>query len=564
MLNRITCFGLLLLAVACADEEKIDVAVSSLQLKTGDIISCSPSDEALFGSVSFTASVPEKLKKDFNTAIALLHSFEYDESEKVFAKVIQQDPGCAMAYWGVAMSNFHPLWAPPGKEELDKGAKAIDIAKGIKDKTQRETDYIDAIGKFYEHADTMAHRTRVLNFEKAMEKVYSTYSDDMEAVIFYALALNAAADPTDKTYSRQKKALGLLMPLFEKDPLHPGLAHYIIHNSDYPALAEMALPAAKKYAAIAPASSHAQHMPSHIFTRLGLWNEMIASNKVAVSSAQCYAEQAKIKGHWDEELHGLDYLVYGYLQKGNDSVAKQQVNYLLSINEVSPSNFKTAYAFAAIPARYVLERKMWKEAANLQMHPANYTWDKFPWQRSLTYFTRVLGAVHTGDMTKAKTELENLKSAYTELSNQKDKAKEAYNVNVQVKAAEAWIQLKQGNKDSAVKAMKAAADLEDGTEKHPVTPGEIIPARELLAEMYLQLNEPALALEAFETNLQSHMNRFNSLYGAAVASGKTGNKEKAAAYYKKLLDISDANSRRTELVKAQAGSTVGISKSISE
>ena len=200
--------------------------------------------------------------------------------------------------------------------------KAIEIARSIKDKTKRESDYIEAIAQFYENADQLDHRSRVLNFEKAMEKIYRNYPDDKEAAVFYALALNAAADPTDKTYAKQRKAFAILNKIFEQEPLHPGIAHYIIHNYDYPELAELALPAAKKYAAIAPASAHAQHMPSHIFTRLGLWDECIQSNLVSVSSAQCYAEKAKIKGHWDEELHGLDYLVYAYLQKKEDSLAK--------------------------------------------------------------------------------------------------------------------------------------------------------------------------------------------------------------------------------------------------
>src|SRR4029079_19381358 len=211
----------------------------------------------------------------------------------------------------VAMSNFHQLWEPPLPEELQKGTKAIAIARSIKDKTKRESDYIESIGKFYDEADRIDHRNRVLKFEKAMESIYKNYPDDSEATVLYALALNAAADPTDKTYAKQRKAFDLLAPVFQKEPLHPGIAHYIIHNCDYPPLAELALPAARKYASIAPASAHAQHMPSHIFTRLGLWDECIQSNLVSVSAALCYASKAKIKGHWDEELHGLDYVVYG-------------------------------------------------------------------------------------------------------------------------------------------------------------------------------------------------------------------------------------------------------------
>src|SRR4030095_16955248 len=298
------------LIISCNSNEVKSVDKNMSELKKGAVISCGPQEGELFGSVSFNATVPTQFQKDFNTGIALLHSFEYDEAEKMFAKVIDEAPGCAMAYWGVAMSNFHPLWMPPSTAELKKGMQVVQAARAIKNKTKRESDYIEAIAQFYEQADELDHRSRVLKFEKAMADVYRKYTDDKEAAVFYALALNAAVDPSDKTYSRQRKAFELLEPIFQEQPLHPGIAHYIIHNMDYPGLAELALPAARKYASIAPASAHAQHMPSHIFTRLGLWEESIKSDSSSVSSAQCYAEQAKLNAHWDEELHGIDYLVY--------------------------------------------------------------------------------------------------------------------------------------------------------------------------------------------------------------------------------------------------------------
>jgi tetratricopeptide (TPR) repeat protein len=474
----------------------------------------------MFGIVSFTASVPSKLQTDFNIAVALLHSFEYDEAEKMFAKIIDQVPDCAMAYWGVAMSNFHPLWAPPTPDELQKGMKAIEIARSIKNKTQRESDYIEAIAKFFENAEQLDHRSRVLNFEKAMEKNHQTYLGDKEAAVFYALALNAAADPKDKNYSNQRKAVGLLNEIFEKDPMHPGVVHYIIHNYDYPELAEMALPAARKYASIAPASAHAQHMPSHIFTRLGLWDECIQSNLVSVSSAKCYAEKAGIKGHWDEELHGMDYLVYAYLQKKEDALAKQQVDYLQTITEVYPVNFKVAYAFAAIPARYALERKSWKEVSELQIHPVNFSWEKFPWQKAIFHFARSLGHVHLNNLIAAEKELDTLKMLYSSLNVQKNKASEAAQVAIQIKTSEAWIEFKKGNNGKALQLMKEAADAEDAMEKHPVTPGAVIPARELLGEMLLEMNQPALALQEFEADLKRNPNRRNGLIGRNIAGNK--------------------------------------------
>jgi tetratricopeptide (TPR) repeat protein len=527
--------------------------INSLDLKKGEIISCGPQDGEIFGSVSFTASVPDSLRKDFNIAVALLHSFEYDQSEKRFASIIDRSPDCAMAYWGVAMSNFHTLWSPPTQAELQKGARAIELARSINNKTKRESDYIEALGKFFENAGQTDHYTRVLCFENAMEKLYRDYPDDIEAAVFYSLALDAAADPMDKTYTKQKKAFSILNPIFQKEPLHPGIAHYIIHNCDYPALAELALPAARKYASIAPASAHAQHMPSHIFTRLGLWDECIRSNLISVSSAQCYASKAKIKGHWDEELHGMDYLVYAYLQKGDDAQAKQQADYLQTIHEVDPVNFKTAYAFAAIPARYALERKMWKEAAALPLSPITFPWEKFAWQESIVHFARSLGAVRLNDIKTAKRELENLSSLYDKLTKQIDKKQEAIQVAVMVKTAEAWIEYKQRNTQKALELMKDAADLEDGTEKHPVTPGEVIPARESYGEMLLEMNKPALALENFELDLKTHPNRFNALYDAAIAAKNTGNKEKAALYFKKLVEISDPrNCKRPELDRARS------------
>lgn len=324
--------------------------------------------------------------------------------------------------------------------------------------------------------------------------------------------------------------------IFEQNPLHPGIAHYIIHNSDNPELAPFALSAARKYASIAPSSAHAQHMPSHIFTRLGLWDEGIKSNLVSVSSAQCYAQKANLKGHWDEELHGMDYLVYAYLQKGDDDLAKKQLDYLRTINEVSPLNFKTAYAFTAIPARYVLERKQWKEAANLQLHPVNYPWEKFPWQKAIFHFTRLMGFVNIGDLETAKKEKENLKKLHNKLTAEKEKAKEAAQVAVQMITAEAWIAFKQGGNEKALQLMNDAAAMEDGMEKHPVTPGEVIPAREWLAEMLLQMNKPADALAQFEQNLKTHPGRLNAMYGAGVAADKAGDKEKAHSYFKKILD----------------------------
>jgi hypothetical protein len=541
-------FFTLLLLISCKEKntEPSKEVINEIELKRGEVISCGP-PEKQFGSVKFEISGSEKVQKDFNLAMSLLHSFEYDEAEKVFAKIIDEEPQCAMAYWGVAMCNYHPLWVPPSEAELKKGSKAIEIAHSITQKTKREAAYIDAITAFYKNWEKLDHRTRSLNFEKAMEKVFRENANDKEAAVFYALALDAAADPADMSFGNQKKAGAILNTLYPNEPNHPGIAHYIIHTYDYPELAELALPAARKYASIAPSSAHALHMPSHIFTRLGLWDECINSNLASVASAKCYAEAAGIKGHWDEELHGLDYLVYAYLQKGDNHHAKEQLDYLNTIRDVSPYNFKVAYAFAAIPSRYVLENKMWNQAATLKIYPANSQWKNFPWQEAIVHFTRLIGAVHINKIDSAKAELKRLNMLYDTLTNQKDSYK-ANQVQIQIKSSEAWIQFKEGKNDMALNIMSAAADMEDKTEKHPVTPGEVVPARELLGDMLLQMNKPEKALEAYEADLKKHRNRFNGLCGAGIAAEKSGNTEKAKLYYDQLLTITGpVNSTRPEL-----------------
>ena len=546
---------ILLVSFAVSCKRKISSpsieTINAINLKRGQVVFCGPPDKEL-GTVLFETSCTEKAKKDFDLGVALLHSFEYDEAEKVFAKIIDESPDCAMAYWGVAMCNYHQVWpSPPSPAELEKGNKAIAIAQSITKKSNRETDYINAIATFYSDVEKTAHRIRSVKFEKAMEKLYLKYPEDKEAAIFYALALDGSADPTDKTFGNQKKAGAILNNLYPNEPNHPGIVHYIIHSYDYPELAALALPAAKKYASIAPASAHAQHMPSHIFTRLGLWDECIQSNLISTSSAKCYAENAGIKGHWDEELHGMDYLVYAYLQKGENDLAKQQYDYLKTITAVYPVNFKDAYAFAAIPARYFLENKMWAAAADIQMFPADFPWQKFPWQKAIVHFARLLGAAHMGNNSLAKTELKSLNTIYDTLAAQKDTYK-ANQVMIQIKTGEAWIKLEEKKLTEALQLMNMAADMEDKTEKSPVTPGEIIPAKELLADMLLQLNKPAEALVAYEADLKKHPNRFNGLYGAALASEKINNIDKANYYYKQLLAIANSpDANRPELKKAK-------------
>jgi tetratricopeptide (TPR) repeat protein len=540
----------LLILLSCGvkrDESRFKNELQAINLARGDIALCGA--EAGFGTVRFSLSCRGEVQEDFNLATALLHSFEYLEAEKVFGRIIDKDPNCLMAYWGAAMCSFHPLWDPPTENDLEKGSKVISLARSMGNRSTPEWDYVEAIATIYDDWNNLDHRTRVLKFEKAAMKIYQKYPDDSEAAIFYSLALRAAADPSDKTFQKQIRAGEILNTIFPNQPDHPGIAHYIIHTYDYPELAERALPAARKYASIAAASAHAQHMPSHIFTRLGLWEESVQSNINSVSAAKCYAENVGIEGHWDEELHGLDYLVYAYLQQGRDDLALEQVEYVKLVNKVFPINGKVAYSMASIPTRYALERKDWKEATRLELMEANIDWENFLWEKAIVHFGRVLGFVHTQNLNAAREELNHLKSIQLELT-QHNKQYEANQTLIQVRASEAWINWAEGKGDDALKAMIEAADREDATEKHPFTPGEVLPARELLGDLFLAMNKPDKALEAYQSDLKRHPGRFNGLYGAALANAKMHNRKEAMAYFQQLADLlkSGGSTREAKVV----------------
>lgn len=548
--------GLLGAGISCNDPAPARNAAASnlvkeINLKRGNIINCGPPEKE-FGSVSFLTSCLPGTKADFELGIALLHSFEYDEAEKAFAKVIDKDPSCAIAYWGVAMSNYHPLWVPPTPDELQKGAKAVAIAQSLQPANQAERKYIDALAVFYQDYTSTDHRTRNRKYSKAMEDLHLADPSNKELAVFYALSLVATADPADKTFANQKKAGALLSSLYPQGADHPGVVHYIIHAYDSPELASLALEAARRYASVAPSSAHAQHMPSHIFTRLGLWDEDIQSNQAAAEAARCYAEAAGIKGHWDEELHALDYLVYSYLQKGDNAAAKKEVDYLEAMKDIAPLTSKVYYSLAAAPSRYALETRDWKAAAALLPRPVTGAdWDKHPWEKSILVFARLLGNVNTGNQSAAKAGLQVLKELQQQLLQKKDDYS-ANQVAIQVLSGTAWIAWKEGKAAEALRAMKEAVEREDKTEKHPVTPGEVLPARQLLGDMYLEMHQPEAALAAYEADSKKHPNRFNSLYGAAWSSEKTGNTHKAKQYYQQLVEIANTpHSTRPEIKKAK-------------
>ena len=507
------------------------------------------------GKVTFSVSCSTQAQRQFNRAVAWLHSFEYGDSERAFNDVATTDPQCAMAHWGAAMSLYHQLWAPPGPGELKKGALSVQKAKQIGAKTKRERDYIAAISRFYDDWERVDHSTRAARYEVAMEKVYMSYPRDREAGLFYALALNASAlatSPMDKTYAKQKKAAAILNRVLRLEPAHPGVTHYLIHSYDYPPVAHLALTAARRYATIAPSSAHALHMPSHIFTRLGLWDEDIATNIRSENAAKDYAQRNLLKGVWDEQLHAMDYLAYAYLQQARDREALAVLSELKAIRKTDPENFKCAYSFAAIPARWALERRIWSEAAELKVEPVDFPWHRFLWTEAITHFARAIGAARNGNKDRARVEVEKLAEVQKQLVGAKDNYDWATQVEIQRRAAAAWLAKAEGNDPEALRLMRSAAELEDSTEKHPVTPGAVLPARELLGDMLLELGRHDQALMEYETSLQTSPNRFGGLYGAGRAAELAKDRKKARAFYVKLTAICEkADGDRPELVHAK-------------
>ena len=531
----------------CKNKPKPNPELASAGLVRGDLLLCG---DGQFGEVSFSLSCDYEVRDAFDLAVSLLHSFEYAEAEKAFAKVIDVDPECAMAYWGVAMSIYHALWKAPNPEELAKGSRILKLAEPLP-KTVKEQEYLNAIGSYFKDWEKIDHKTRALKMEKNMESIYKTYPDDTEAAIFYALALKSTADPEDKNHTNERKAGKILEDIFPDQPNHPGIAHYIIHNYDNPELAPMALTTARRYADIAPNSAHAQHMPSHIFTRLGLWDESINSNLRSADAARCYADASGMEGHWTSEIHALDYLLYAYLQQGNTAKTKELYEYISGIKVVWGNNASLAYPFAANPARMVLENKDWEQAAILPIPSVALSWEKYPWEKSILHFTRALGSAHLGDIISAEKELATLQSLHEDLVKLEDDYK-ADQVMIQVKATQAWIEFARGNHEKALQFMRESAILEDNTEKHPVTPGEVIPARELLGDLLLALDNPREALAAYEMALKNSPNRFNGLYGAAIAAKTLGDTQKARQYFELLVQATGSSlSDRPEVEEAK-------------
>ena len=493
------------------------------------------------GSLSFETTCAPAAQAPFIEGLGWLHSFEYDDAVRSFSKAAEADPGCAIAEWGVAMSYYHPLWVPPTTAELEKGRAAIATAAAAGARSQRERDYIDALSVFYRDSDRVGHKDRALAYSAAMEQLHQRYPRDREAGIFYALTLIAAGTlDTDPNFTREKQAAAILNGALKENPRHPGVAHYLIHNFDYPTLAGLALPAARSYARIAPVSAHAQHMPSHIFTRLGLWDEAIRSNLASEAAAKAMAEAKGFAGASREQLHAMDYLVYAYLQTGRDGQAQAVLAELNMMRRVDEPIFSVAYAATAIPVRLLLERRRWREAASLELPDSLRTLaplDSFKWAEAHIHFARAMGAARSGNPARARDELVSLAALEQALVVPPGTYDWRRPIAIERQTAEAWLAQSEGKPDVALRLMRAAADLDDATEKHPVTPGSILPAREQLGELLLELGRPTEALVEYEASLKRAPRRLAGLHGAAKSAKQAGDLGKARRYYVELAEM---------------------------
>jgi tetratricopeptide (TPR) repeat protein len=505
------------------------------------------------GDVNFPVSCNAAAQKEFNRAMALFHSFWFDPAKKSFAKVLEHDPECGMAHWGIAiMSMGNPFAWPANPNAMKSAAAAAAEAERRGAKSERERDYIAALSTFFKDWETADHRSRLVAFERAMAAVAAKHSSDEEAQILYALVLVATALPTDKTFANQLKAASILEPLYKKYPNHPGVAHYLIHTYDYAELAEKGLPSARAYAGIAPSVPHALHMPSHIFSRLGLWKEMVEGNRASYLAAKNELKETTFGVGAYDALHAMDYMVFGHLQQAQDKAAKQLLDEAAAIRKVNVENFVAAYAFAAIPARFALEHDDWKQAAALQLSPADLAWNKFPQAEAILVFARALGAARIGDVTAARKDMERL----AVLKAQMTAAKSNYwagQTDFQIKTVNAWIALAEKRNQEAVQLMRAAAEAEEASDKHPVTPGNVVPSRELLGDMLLVLKQPKEALTEFERSLKRNPNRFRGIYGAARAAEAAGDRAAAREYYARLQTLAaERDTDRPELAQAKA------------
>ena len=497
------------------------------------------------GRVVFKTSCSPEAQKQFERALAMQHSFFFPETVKAFTAIPETDPSCAIAYWGIAISQRpNPLVPPFPAEALKKGLEAIEKGESIGAKTQRERDWLAALKAFYKDYETVDQDTRTKNYEKAMEALVQKYPDDVEAKVFYALALNETFD--HKNMDPLLKAIAILEPIDKKYPDHPGVTHYLIHSYDFAPLANRGVPVANKYARIAPAAPHAQHMPSHIYSMVGMWEQSIISNQRAIAVSADYATRAKLDGVLAGVPHGYDFMSYAYLQLGQDAKARALLEPVAAITKTIGPRIAAATAQNAVPARYVLERQDWQAAA--QLKPVG---TGLPAAEAITHFARAIGAARSGARAAAQADIDTLK----DLRGQLEKANQGYwagQVEIQVLGAQAWTEQATGNRDEALKLMRAAADLEDSSEKHVAMENRLYPMRELLADMLMVQNQPKAALTEYEASMKNSPMRLRGFYGAAKAADAVGDTKKARDYFDKLARLTrNAESDRPELQEAR-------------
>jgi tetratricopeptide (TPR) repeat protein len=521
-----------------------------------------PGDLRGVGKVTFPITCAPDVQPDFARGVALLHSFFYEEARRVFTSIAERDPKCAMAQWGIAMTWWHPIWTPPTPDEMRAGKTAMEEAMSMNAGTDRERGFITALNTYYNTHDGSAAapvgqschgpvgpRDRVVAYEKAMRQLRDKYPDDFEVQTFYAFAVLATGYAThnDTSLSKQLEAAGILEKLWKQEANHPGVVHYLIHSYDYPQFAQRGLAAAQLYDDIAPWVPHALHMPSHIFTRLGMWDESIAANRASAEASRAYAAMRHRNASEAEELHALDYMAYSYLQGAQDAEAKKIVDVAAKVKKTNPElEFSAAYALAAIPTRYAFERNDWAAAANLAI-PNLPHWSSFPFMEALIEYGHALGRAHTGDLDGARTAIGRMQQLRDATKDPKFDYFKSH-LDLQMQAASAWVAAAEGRKNEAIDILRRAAASEDILGKHPVSPGAFIPIREQLGTLLLEMGQPKEAQREFEAALKIYPGRFRGLYGAAQAAERAGEKAIASRYYTKLAaQTSKAGGSRNEL-----------------
>jgi len=537
-------FALSALATACGTKGDQAAQAAPLAVEVLD------AEGASLGSVAFPVSCSEEASGHMRLGLALLHNMTYSEAAGAFRAASDADPNCALAYWGVAMTYVHPLWPDvPSGEDFERGWTLLQKAREVAPKTPREEAYVTALEAYYRDWQSRDESARLASYAAAWQQVSADYPNDPEAALFRSLSLRATASGLDQTFKTEIEAAEIAERILQQIPDHPGAHHYIIHSYDVPSLAERALPVARSYGKVAPDNSHALHMTSHIFTRLGLWEESIHFNARAAQAALKHPINGATSPHY---LHAMDYLAYAHLQRGHDEEAQRVFDQLKALSGPVVDHAASAYAFAAVPARIALEQQRWSEAAKLSSRwPTTISWDRFPHLEAIPEFARALGAAHTGDMKTARRSAARLRALQSQAAAMPSAYDWGIQVEIQEVAARAWIAYAEGRTEGGLTLMRQAADLESTTQKNPVTPGEVLPAGELLGDMLLDQDRYDEARAAYDAALERSPNRFNSLYGAGRAAELAGAKETAANYYRQLSALAaESGGKRPRLEHA--------------